>query len=166
MKKDAPVTDRRWFLKSSALVAAPLATAAAPAVALADDGSSARLARLEDEREIEWLHRRLLRHVCGAGDCSNFVAGSDAIQIKDQLRSIVEDPARVGSLALADDGTWATTHRPVKVEIETAFTGDTTLEQMARFQGQGSQRRLEERVLATEFVKGAEGWRIARARLA
>ena len=44
--------------------------------------------------------------------------------------------------------------------------GDSTLEQMARFQGQGSHRFAEQRVLATDFVKGRDGWRIAKARFA
>jgi hypothetical protein len=52
------------------------------------------------------------------------------------------------------------------VEIETDFTGHTTIEKMARFEGQGSHRRSEARTLTTEFVKGQDGWRIAGARLA
>jgi hypothetical protein len=37
---------------------------------------------------------------------------------------------------------------------------------MARFQGQGSHRHEARHTLATEFVKGKDGWTIARARLA
>ena len=59
-------TDRRSFLKAGALVAAPLATAA-PAAALAADGSRARLARLEDERAVEGLHRAFLRQPSALG---------------------------------------------------------------------------------------------------
>ena len=163
MKSKAPVSDRRSFLKTGALAAAPFA-AAAPVVAMADDGSRARLARLEDEREIEWLQRTFLRHVNGAGDCSGFVASSDAVQLDAHLRTIADDPANDGTLELAPDGTRASALRPVKVELETDFEGDSTLEQMARFQGQGSHRSEERRVLATDFVKSQDGWRIAKAR--
>ncbi len=163
MKNNTPVTDRRSFLKTGALAAAPLA-AAAPVAALADDGSRAKLARLEDEREIEWLHRSFLRHVNGTGDCSRFIASADAVQLDEHLRTIADNPSGDGTLELAADGNRASCRRPVKVELETAFGGDSTLEQMARFQGQGSHRHEEQRVLATDFVKAKEGWLITRAR--
>ena len=154
-------TDRRSFLKTGSLVAAPLAMAA-PVAALADDGSRARLARLEDERAIEALQRKLLRHLNGAGDGGEFTA----VDLGRDLRSIAEDMSREGELTLSEDGLTARARCACRVEREAAFTGDSTLEQMARFQGQGSHRHTEERVLATEFVKDKDGWKIARARLA
>ena len=157
-------TDRRSLLKVSALAAAPLA-AVVPAGVLADDGSRARLARLEDERAIAELHRAFLRRVNGQGECGQFVARADAVTLEEGLRSIADDPTRDGALELADDGTRASSRRPVRVEIDTEFTGHTTLEKMARFQGQGSHRRSEMRVMATDYVKGKDGWRIARLSL-
>jgi hypothetical protein len=162
---DKTTTDRRSFLKAGAIVAAPLA-AAAPVAALADDGSRARLARLEDERAIEALQRKFLRHLNGAGDCGEFIASSDAVDLGQGLRAIAEDMGREAELALADDGLSATARCACRVERESEFAGDSTLEQMARFQGQGSHRFVEERVLAMEFVKSEGGWRIAGARLA
>ena len=158
-------TDRRSFLKASAVIAAPFA-AAAPVVALAGDDSRAKLSRLEDERAVEALQRKFLRYLNSNGDCGEFVASSGNVNLGEGLRSIAEDMAHEPSFELAADGRTALARSMCRVERETELAGDTTLEQMARFQGQGSQRRLEERVLATEFVKGAEGWRIARARLA
>jgi hypothetical protein len=158
-------TDRRSFLKTGALLAAPIA-AVVPAAALADDGSRTRLARLEDERAIEALHRSFLRHVNGSGDCAALVTSSDAIELDDGLRSIAEHPAHEPSVELSEDGLSATARCDCRVELETDFTGDSTIEQMARFQGQGSHRHAEERVLATEFVKGKHGWQIAKARFA
>ena len=67
-------------------------------------------------------------------------------------------------LVLAADARSATARCACRVEREADFAGGSTLEQMARFQGQGSHRFAEERVLATEFVKGRQGWRIAAAR--
>ena len=158
-------TDRRSFLKASAVIAAPFA-AAAPVVALAGDDSRAKLARLEDERAVEALQRKFLRYLNGDGDCGEFVASSDSVDLGEGLRSIAEDLHHEPSLRLAADGRTATARCSCKVERETEFAGDSTLEQMARFQGQGSHRFTEERVLATEFVKGSDGWRIAAARLA
>jgi hypothetical protein len=164
-RNELSATDRRSFLKTGALLAAP-AAAVAPVAALADDGSRTKLARLEDERAVEALHRSFLRHVSGAGDCAALVTSSDAIELDDGLRSIAEHPAHEPAVELADDGLSAAARCTCRVELETEFTGDSTIEQMARFQGQGSHRHSEERVLATEFVKGKHGWRIARARFA
>ena len=62
-------TDRRSFLKTGAIVAAPLA-AAAPVAALAGDDSAARLARLEDERAFPaWAYRIVSRR------CARLVRG-------------------------------------------------------------------------------------------
>jgi len=158
-------TDRRSFLKTGSIIAAPLAMAA-PVAAFADDGSRARLARLEDERAIEALQRKFLRHLNGASDGGAFIASSDAIEVGEGMRSIAEDMGHEATLELAEDGLTARTRCACRVEREASFTGNSTLEQMARFQGQGSHRHTEERVLATEFVKGKDGWKIARARLA
>ena len=165
MSENRTSTDRRSFLKAGAIVAAPIA-AAAPVVALADDGSRARLARLEDERALGALQRKFLRHLNGAADCGKFIASSDAVNLGQGLRAIAEDAGHEAELALADDGLSATARCHCRVEWEIEFTGDSTLERMARFQGQGSHRHAEERVLATDYVKGKDGWRIASARFA
>ena len=163
---DTTSATRRSFLKSGALIAAPVAAVGIPAAALADDGSRARLARLEDERAIEALQRNFLRHLNGAGDCSQFIASSDAVDLGEGLRSIAEDLSHDAAVELAENGLSASARCTCRVERETEFTGQSTLERMARFQGQGSHRHEERRVLATEFVKAADGWRIARASLA
>ena len=169
MSENRTSTDRRSFLKAGAIVAAPIA-AAAPVAALADDGSRARLARLENERAIEALQRKFLRHLNGTADLGEFIASSDAVDLdlgpNGGLRAIAEDVAHEAELVLADDGLSATARCHCRVEWEIEFTGDSTLERMARFQGQGSHRHAEERVLATDYVKGKDGWRIASARFA
>jgi hypothetical protein len=160
MTMDKTGTDRRSFLKTGALLAAPV-VAAAPVTAIAADD---RLARLEDERAVEALQRKFLRHLNGTGDCGEFIARSDAVDLGEGLRSIAgDDEAQV---EVAEDGMTATARCPCRVEREAAFAGDSTLEQMARFQGQGNHRHEERRVLAIEFVRARDGWRIASARLA
>jgi hypothetical protein len=158
-----PTTSRRSFLKTGALVAAPLA-AAAPVAALAGDDSHGRLARLEDERAIEALQRKFLRHLNGAGDCGAFIASADAVELGEGMRSITEDIGHDAQLELAEDGLSARARCACRVERETAFTGESTLEQMARFEGLGSHRFEERGTLATDYIKGKDGWRIARAR--
>ena len=162
----AAATDRRSFLKSGALIAAPVAAIGMPAAALGHDDSRARLARMEDERSLEALHRKFLRHLNGGGDCGEFIASTDAVDLGEGLRTIAEDIAHEPELVLAEDGLAASARCHCRIERETEFAGDSTLERMARFQGQGHHRHDEQRVLATEFVKDADGWRIARARLA
>ena len=161
-------TDRRSFLKTGAVIAAPLAIAAPAAAFAADDSRArlARLARLEDERALEALQRKFVRYLNGTAECGEFIASSDAVDLGEGMRSIAEDPRREAELEVAEDGLSAKARCACRVERETEFAGDSTLEQMARFQGQGSHRHTEERMLATEFVKGKDGWRIARARFA
>ena len=165
MSASETTTSRRSFLKTGVIVAAPLAVAA-PGAAFADDGSRSKLARLEDERNVEALHRKFLRHLNGAADCGEFIASSAAVDVGEGLRAISEDMTHETELVLAEDGLTANARCRCRVEREIEFTGDTTVERMARFQGQGSHRHEEQRVLATEFVKDKTGWRIASARLA
>lgn len=148
MSETMSATDRRSFLKTGALAAAPLA-ALAPAAALADDGSKARLARLEDERAIEGLHRASLRQPATFGE---------------DVRAIRQD--HEPTIAIYDDGRSASSRCHCCVERDNAFTGETTVERMARFQGQGSHRHSEERVLVAEYVKNSEGWSIERIKFA
>ena len=157
-------TDRRSFIKAGALAAAPLA-AAAPVAVLGEDGTRARLARLEDERAIESLHRAFLRRINGQGDCGSYVAAADAVSLEPGVRTIIDDPAHEGTLDLAADAHSASARRPVLVDIDTDFTGHTTVEQMTRFQGHGRHRRREARVMLTNYVKMPEGWRIAKLSL-
>lgn len=160
-------TDRRSFLKTGAIAATPFAIMAPAAAAMGDDGSRARLARLEDERAIDALHRAFLRrfNTAGAADCGELLAQGCAVQLDADLRLIADDPAHEPALELAEDGMAAQARHACRVEIETQFTGDTTLERMARLQGQGSHRRSEARELLADYVKDRDGWRIARLRM-
>ena len=157
---DKQTTSRRSFLKAGAIVAAPLAVAAPVSAFAADE----RLTRLEDERAIGALQRKFLRHLNGTDDCGEFIASSDTVDLGEGLRAIAT--ADEAELELATDGRSAAARCACRVEREAEFAGDSTLEQMARFQGHGSHRFAEERVLAMAFVKESDGWRIAGARLA
>ena len=164
MSKDTQ-TSRRTFLKSGALVAAPLA-ALAPVAALADDGTRARLARLEDERAIEGLQRQVLKKLNGSSDCTELRIPADAVQLDPALRTIAEDPGHESVLEFAADGLTASSRCACTVELDIAFDGDSTLEQMARLQGHGSHRHSESRVLQTRYAKGKDGWQVTGLDLA
>jgi hypothetical protein len=155
MEKTATATDRRSFLKSGAIVAAPLAVMAPAAAFAADDGSKARLARLEDEKAIHTLHRDLVREVNGGEH-----------KLAEGLTALAVDPADELQIAFAEDGRSARCRRACTASFRTEFTGHSTLEQMHRLQGQGQHSHEESRELVVEYEKGKHGWAIARARLA
>ena len=106
MTRDTAST-RRSFLKSGALLAAPLAAVAAPAVAVADDGLKARLARLEDEAAIRELHQSWLRRInTGAGDTmASLYANPEGAAFNQAVRSIAADHAwEPDAIELSADG--------------------------------------------------------------
>lgn len=148
-------TDRRSFLKTGAIAAAPLVAMAAPAAALADDGSRARLARLEDEKALAALHGDMMRQV-NSGDR----------KLAEGLTALAPDPAHELQIAFADDGHAAICRRTCTASFRTEFTGTSTIEQMHRLQGQGLHEHEEARVLVGEYRNGSDGWAIARLRLA
>jgi hypothetical protein len=152
-------TSRRSFLKSGALVAAPIAAVGMPVAALAEDGSKAKLARLEDERTISGLHAELLRQINGAGDKFPKLAAG--------LRHVAPDAAPVQDLlTFSDDGNRASARQPVTVEIASELEGDETLVQMARLQGNAADIRSESRVLIAEYVRREGAWSVAKVALA
>ena len=157
---DKQTTSRRSFLKAGAIVATPLAVAAPVSAFAADE----RLTRLEDERAIGALQRKFLRHLNGTDDCGEFIASADAVDMGEGLRAVAEDMRHEATVEFGADGRSARARCACHVEREAQFAGTSTLEQMACFQGQGSHRFAEERVLAIEFVKRRQGWRIAAAR--
>lgn len=157
--------NRRAFLKTSAFAAAPIFALSAPAAVLAADDHSAKLARLEDERSIEALHRKLMRHLNGSQLESGLLANAGAIDLESGLRSIAHDPSHDMVVELSEDGQSAWTKCECSLERQVELKGNSTIEKMARLQGQGVHRHNENRVLAAEFVKGDDNWQIARARL-
>lgn len=151
MTMSQSATDRRSFLKSGALVAAPVAIVAAPAAALAGHG---RHARLEDERDIGALHRDLIRQV-----------NRGERKLAKGLSALADDPAHELEIAFAGDARRATCRRACIAGFRTEFTGHSTIEQMHRLQGQGMHEHAESRELVTEYVRGKDGWAIESLRL-
>ena len=147
-------TDRRNFLKTGAIVAAPLAVTM-PTAALADGGSRARLARLEDEKAIAALHREVVGQV-----------NRGERKLADGLTALADDPSHELQMAFADDGRRASCRRACTASFGTEFTRQSTLEQMHRLQGQGLHSHDERRVLVADYIKGKDGWAIEHVRLA
>ena len=113
-------SSRRHFLKSGALIAAPLAAMAVPAAAMAapaaaqaDDGTAQALARLKDERALHDMQRALLRETEGAARSriAGMIegAGEDVAAIRPDLGSD-------STLEFSDDGNSAVATHICKVE--------------------------------------------------
>ena len=159
---------RRSFLKSGALLAAPLA-AAVPAAVIADDGLKARLARLEDEAAIRALHHTWLRRInTGAHDAATpLFANPEGTALDQSLRSIAPDHVgQPDAIEVASDGKNATGQFQCAVEIENTIAQDCTLAQMAHAQGSGFVRRTERRGLKVVYVKASGAWAIAKVEFA
>lgn len=152
------MTSRRDFLKTGALVAAPVAVMA-PAAAIAGEDGAGRLARLEDEREIAQLMRDFLARFnrAGASHCRHFCAHDGAWQIAADVAAILPDPATGPALEFAGDhpaGQWAARwQQPALIECAHPFAGETTLEQMARFQGQPMARSQARGQIEAQFAR-------------
>jgi hypothetical protein len=156
MTKDKTST-RRSFLRGGALLAAPIAAAAVPAVALADDRLKARVERLENEAAIRELHQSWLRQV-NTDECHAL--------LDDAVRRITADHAGVPDrIEIAADGRSAVGYFECAVELEARLTTDCTLAQMAHAQGHGTLRRTERRALRVEYTNISGTWKIASVAL-
>lgn len=160
------LTDRRSFLKSGAVVAAPLAIIA-PAAVMADDGSRAKLARLEDERAIAALTRDFLRQFTGdaAAQCRALLADNCAISLTPGVQRISAITAIEDVLLLDDSGTSASASLSCTAHEAHLFEGDTTIERILRWQGDGIHHTQQERALDLAFSKGRGGWKIVQLQM-
>ena len=149
---------RRSFLRSGALLAAPiaaapLAAAAVPAAALADEESKTRLKRLEAEAAIRVLQQSWLRKVN---------AGERDLLLEEAVHRITADPTGTPDrIELAADGRTARGQFDCTVELEIPLATECTLAQMAHAQGHGSIRRTERRVLRVDYESMRGTWKIA-----
>lgn len=159
------MTTRREALKLGALAAAPVA-AFAPAATLAADDSAARLARMEDEKAITDTLRRFVRRFNGSRNCARFVADAGAICIDPQVKAVREDASSSPQLAFARDGKSASCKMHAEIEWHSQFSGQTTVEKMARFQGQASAVSRASGQLEAQLARTADGWTISHITLA
>ncbi|TIX51874.1 hypothetical protein [Alteraurantiacibacter aquimixticola] len=162
-------TTRRSFLKVGALVAAPAAAIGIPVAAMAEDGSKAALARLQDERAIEALNRDFLRafNRGGAKDTASLFADRKgpafAKGVSKLSLDLAEEPR---SFAIAEDGATATARYDCTAEIADELAGKETLVQMARMQGNSAGSQSARVTLSAQYAKRGEGWLIASLDLA
>ncbi|HWJ69031.1 MAG TPA: hypothetical protein VNS79_03150 [Sphingobium sp.] len=163
MTKDLK-TSRRSFLKSGAMIAAPLVVAM-PAAAIAGgtrEGAGA------DEQAIARLRERWLDHVnSGAhAEAQAMLTGRSACRIDENICGIAADyRAEAGTLTIAGDGRSALQRVHCTVDMETAIEKDCTLALMAHAQGTGQVRHQETRLLILAFARADAGWVIEDARL-
>lgn len=166
-------SSRRAFLKRSAILAIPLAAAAAPVAVLADDGFKARLAKLEDQAAIRELHQNWLRQINNANygeaghTATRVFAGAENAILGQRLRSIAADHAgEPDAIEISTDGKSAAGRFRCVVETETPIAKDCTLAQMAHAQGSGFVRRTQRHVLSVGYAKANGAWSIAKAEFA
>ncbi len=173
MTKDTSST-RRSFLKSGAVLAAPLAVTL-PAAVMADDGLKARLARLEDEAAIRDLHQTWLRRIntraddlTGADDAAaSLYANPRGAGFDQAVHGIAADHSgQPDTIVLAADRESAAGCFHCVVEIGAAIAQDCTLAQMAHAQGGGFIQRTERRVLKVEYLKAFGAWEMAKVEFA
>ncbi len=161
-------TSRRSFLKSGALVAVPAAAVGIPVAALAEDGSKAALARLQDERAIETLNRDFLRsfNKGGARSTARLFADGRAPAFAEGVSKLSLDLAEEPkSFAIAEGGATATARYDCTVEIALELEGQETLVQMARMQGNAADVRSSQKTLSAHYARHGDGWRIAKLEL-
>ncbi len=153
---------RRAFVKGGAILAAPLA-AAAPTLAMAEDGRKTRLTRLEDEAAIRDLHQAWLRRVNTGEDAASLFADPRSAGLDAAVRSLAADHAGApDAVELAADGRSAAGRFACVVETEADLGEDCTLAQMAHAQGGGFVRQTERRVLKADYVRTGGAWAIAK----
>lgn len=162
-------TTRRSFLKAGALVAAPAAAIGIPVAAVAEDGSKAALARLQDERAIEALNRDFLRafNRGGAESTAQLFASRKAPAIAKGISKLSLDMAEAPrSFAIADDGVSATARFECTVEVAEELEGSATIVQMARMQGNAVAIQTRRKTLAAAYAKRGDAWQITSIELA
>lgn len=160
-------TSRRTFLKAGALVAAPAAAVGIPVAALAEDGSKAALARLQDERAIEGLNREFLRafNHGGAESTARLFADGRAPDLSAQISrlSLADEAAQ---FSLDSNGATATASFACTVETAEDFEGSDTLVQMARLQGNAADVVTSRKQLSARYAKRADGWLLTEVAIA
>jgi len=168
--EDKSMTSRRSFLKSGAMVAAPVALVATPAVAagVGDEELRMRLARMVDSRAIEALNRRFVSQFNAAderGLAALFADGRAPELGRGIARLVLEDAAEPEGIELSADGSRARATYVCRAEVEHILEGHDTLMQMARLQGNCAHRTSEPGELRIDYVRRQGGWTIERVRL-
>jgi len=157
---------RRSFLKSGALLAAPLV----PSAVMAGEDLKARVVRLENEAAIRELHQQWLRRVnTGSAEMAAelFADGARAGAFDPSVRAIAADHASdPDAIEVAANARSATGTFHCSVEFATSIAPDTTLAQMAHAQGGGFMRQTERRVVKVAYVRANGAWAIAKVEFA
>lgn len=164
-----PQTTRRSFLKFGALVAVPAVAIGVPAAALAQDGSTAALARLQDERAIEALNRDFVRAFNRGG-----VQGTASLFAHRSTPAIPQGVSKLSldltdqphSLTISKGGASAAARYDCTVELAEELEGQATIVQMARLQGNAASSQEVSKTLLAHYARNAEGWQITSIELA
>ena len=158
-------TNRRDLLKLGALAAVPVA-ALAPAAALAAPDAVPDIAA--EAAQVRALMREAVRRFNASGiiACADLTSCGNALALPPNTSALRLAGEAEPEVALAADGATARwSHAAVAVQ-QHSFEGDTTLERMARFQGQAATQSESAVTLVADLARTARGWAISRLHLA
>lgn len=153
-------SNRRDMLKLGVLAAVPgvvLAPQATPIAAPTPDPSM-------EGAYIAALIRDAVRrfNTGGAAACADLTGGSKAITLPAQVTALRLSDEAEADVAFAEGLDAARWSQAAVVVREKAFDGETTLERMARFQGQPATRSEQAGLLTAELSRTSTGWAITR----
>lgn len=154
-------TNRRDLLKLGALAAVPVA-ALAPAAAIAAPDTAAEAA------QVRALMRDAVRrfNAGGVAACADLTSCGDALALPPGTSALRLAGEAEPEVALAADGAAARWSQAAVAVRQQSFDGDTTLERMARFQGQVATQSESAVTLVADLARTAQGWAISRLHLA
>lgn len=154
---------RRTFIRNSG-VALTAALAAGSAVATPVDDAAQRLALLEDSNAIRALQQRYFSLLEQRADVSALFCSSAAFAAS-ALPALVLDSRHDGeNIVVAADRQRATASFRSRLQLGIPIAGDSTLQQMARQQGQSEQQWREQGTYEVEYVKLGAAWLISALR--
>ncbi|HEY0964156.1 MAG TPA: nuclear transport factor 2 family protein [Pseudomonadales bacterium] len=152
--------DRRKFIRGAGL--AVTAAAAGSSAAASEDGDLRhKLGLLEDGNAIRALQQRLLTALQRQHDpelATLFADPGAVVQVHEsQLLDARLDDTRID---VAPDRRSARAELHMRVQLARPFSGNGTLQQMARLQGQTESQWSERGVYTVHYVKAGSEWKI------
>ncbi|MGV3590240.1 MAG: twin-arginine translocation signal domain-containing protein [Gammaproteobacteria bacterium] len=152
--------ERRKFIRGAG-VAVTAAVAGSEASATDADSLQYKLGLLEDSNSLRALQQRLLTALQQQDDAqlAALFEGADTgmpVHGARLLDARLDDT----SLDLASDRRSARAELHARVQLALPFTGNGTLQQMARLQGQAERQWSERGIYTVHYVKAGTEWKI------
>lgn len=152
--------DRRKFIRGAGVVVTG-AVAGSQAAASEADNLQHKLGLLEDSNAIRSLQQRLLTALQQQDDVQLAALFASTGDIAPVHQARLLDARFDGeSIDLASDRRSARAELHARVQLALPFTGNGTLQQMSRLQGQAERQWSERGVYTVHYVKAGTEWKI------